>query len=262
MSPAVQAVGGLTGEQMAHVLAATEAAPTFRGSRPWHLHCTATAAELRVTRSSGTGDEKDNAADSRELLLACGAALFNARAAIRGFSLDPAVQLLPDQRQPDLLAVLRPAVGSPAGAGATAIAAAITADHDHGDGLARRPPGQVDRSQLDRLRRAARTEHAWLAVFPPGYLRDDDDPIPTAARPPAAGGPPEPLVAVIGTIHDVPLSWLHAGQATQLVRLTATTLGLTASLLHPPLNPAARKELRDRIGGALWPQSRLRLLRR
>ena len=76
MNPAVQAVGGLTGEQMAHVLAATEAAPTFRGSRPWHLHCTATTAELRVNRSSGTGDEKENAADSGELLLACGAALF------------------------------------------------------------------------------------------------------------------------------------------------------------------------------------------
>lgn len=71
---------------------------------------------------------------------------------------------------------------------------------------------------------------------------------------------PEPLIAVIGTFHDGTLARLQAGQAMQRVLLTATTSGLAASFLSQVVEvPATRRQLRDLIGGGLWPQALLRI---
>lgn len=69
-----------------------------------------------------------------------------------------------------------------------------------------------------------------------------------------------PLIAVIGSFHDLPLARLQAGQAMQRVLLTATEAGLSASFLSQVVEvPAARRQLRDLIGGGLWPQTVLRI---
>lgn len=70
----------------------------------------------------------------------------------------------------------------------------------------------------------------------------------------------DPLIAVIGSFNDLPLAQLQAGQAMQRMLLTATAAGLSASFLSQVIEvPGARRQLRELIGGALWPQAVLRL---
>jgi hypothetical protein len=70
----------------------------------------------------------------------------------------------------------------------------------------------------------------------------------------------DPLIAVIGSFHDGPAAWLQAGQAMQRVLLTATAAGLAASFVSQVVEvPATRRDLRTLIGGAVWPQTVLRI---
>jgi nitroreductase len=69
-----------------------------------------------------------------------------------------------------------------------------------------------------------------------------------------------PLIAVVGSFHDLPIARLQAGQAMQRVLLTATAHGLAASFVSQVVEvPAVRRQLRELIGGGLWPQTVLRI---
>lgn len=71
---------------------------------------------------------------------------------------------------------------------------------------------------------------------------------------------PEPLLIVVCTFFDGRLAELFAGQALQSVLLTATDLGLAASVLSQPLEVTrTRAELKRAIGTALYPQTILRV---
>lgn len=77
---------------------------------------------------------------------------------------------------------------------------------------------------------------------------------------PAEQAEPHPLIMVLGSFQDTTHARLQAGQAMQRVLLTATTAGLSASFVSQVLEvPTTRKQLRTLIGGALWPQTVLRL---
>lgn len=81
-----------------------------------------------------------------------------------------------------------------------------------------------------------------------------------APRVPGKDFEPTPLIAVIGSFHDLPLDHLQAGQATQRVLLTAAANGLAVSFLSQVIKvPAIRTHVRDLIGGGLWPHTVLRL---
>jgi hypothetical protein len=70
----------------------------------------------------------------------------------------------------------------------------------------------------------------------------------------------DPLIVVVGSFQDLPASRIQAGQAMERVLLTATTAGFSASFLSQVLEvPETRKELRELLGGGLWPQTVLRL---
>lgn len=70
----------------------------------------------------------------------------------------------------------------------------------------------------------------------------------------------EPLIAVIGAFHDLPMARIQAGQAMQRVLLSATAEGISASFLSQVIEVAAtRLELQELIGGGVWPQTVLRL---
>lgn len=70
----------------------------------------------------------------------------------------------------------------------------------------------------------------------------------------------EPLLTVIGSFRDVPRAQVQSGQAMQRVLLTATLSGLAASFLSQVVEvPDTRGQLRELIGGGLWPQTVLRL---
>lgn len=278
MSTRVTPPGSLTDEQVHSVLIAAAAAPSPHNSQPWRFRATPTAIELYAdtTRAMPVADP-----DHRELLLACGAALLNLRLAIRALGVHPAVQLFPDSNQPDLLAVVRLQGRSPAGPLDRRLAEAIARGHTN-----RRPLAAttVPLPLLNRLRQAAKIEQAWMATLDaaqlpilrilvaqahdaqqhdPAFVAEwshwtDRDPDPADGVPVFA---PDPLIAVIGSFHDLSLAHLQAGQAMQRVLLVATIAGLSASLLSPVVvaAPATRKQLRDLIGGGLWPQTVLRL---
>jgi len=277
MSTRVTPVGGLTDEQVHSVLTAATSAPSLHNSQPWLFRATPTVIELYAdtTRAVPVADP-----DHRELLLACGAALLNLRLAIRALGVHPAVQLLPDPNRPDLLAIVRLQGRSPAGPVDRRLAEAIARRRTH------RPPSApttVAVPLLNELRQAAKIEQAWMATLDAAQLpilrtllgqahdTQQHDPAflaewshATGRDPNSADGAPafepDPLIAVIGSFHDLPLAHLQAGQATQRVLLLATTAGLSASLLSPVVAvPTTRNQLRDLIGGGLWPQTVLRL---
>jgi nitroreductase len=69
----------------------------------------------------------------------------------------------------------------------------------------------------------------------------------------------EPLLAVLGTTGDRPGDQIQAGQALQRVLLTATNLGLAASMFSQPIEvPAVREQLRLALGRHAPPQMLLR----
>ena len=105
MTSRVIPVGHLDKDQVRSVLGAAMAAPSLRDSRPWEFRCTTTTIELHADsrRAVPAADP-----EQRELVLSCGAALLNLRLAIRALGVHPAVQLLPDPHQPNLLAIVRP----------------------------------------------------------------------------------------------------------------------------------------------------------
>jgi len=249
MTPPVIPVGHLDEHQVQSVLNAATAAPSPHHSRPWTFRCTATTIELYT----------DN---HPELVLSCGAALLNLRLAIRALGVHPAVSLLPDPHQPDLLAVVRPQGHITVGPADWELADAIyRRDTDHRPFRHTAVPLPV----VTGLRQAAKAERAWLPTLTGTQLpilRDlvnqtqGHDPAHAREESPT----PEPLIAVIGTFHDSPLARLQAGQAMQRVLLTATIAGLSTSIL-PQITaiPTTRQQLRQQIIGGLWPQVLLRL---
>lgn len=301
-------VGTLTAEQVRSVLLAAAAAPSLLNSQPWLFRCTPDGIELHadLDRAVPAADP-----DRREMLLACGAALLNARLAIRALGSYPDVRTFPSRTQPDLLAVVRPAGRRPATPADLDLAAAIAHRRTN-----RRPflPTAVSTPVRTRLRKAAEVERAWLATVSPAQLpmlramlhrahriqtedsefmaewsnwtgREDETPdgVPArnsgplpepqdqwvlrdfsggraALRVPGKDFEPDPLVVVVGSFQDGPPTRLQAGQAMQRVLLTATAAGLSASFLSQVVEvPATRKELRQLIGGGLWPQTVLRI---
>jgi len=296
MNSDVMPVGHLTQEQVSAVMSACAAAPPLRNGRPWHLECTPIALEFRadlpladttggVSADDPAGSSADNPADNpadnsaqpdhRELLLACGAALLNVRATIKMLGIHPAVRLMPDANQPDLLAVVHPQAGVAASATDVALAAAIAQRRTF------QPlTGGIPVPMINRLRQAARVERTWLAILRPeqlaaahlGHLDGDAgrqvdghiDSVTAEAmgRGTDAGpsGAPNRMIAVIGSFHDAPLAWLQSGQGMQRVLLTADAAGLTTSMLSQVVRSVPmRKQLRRLIGGGVWPQAVVRL---
>ena len=269
MNSDVMPVGNLTRDQVRTVMAACAAAPPARNARPWQLVCTPTALELRAVLPLAEKSADVPAPDRRELLLSCGAALLNVRATIKVLGAHPAVRLMPDENQPDLLAVVQPQAGFAAAPVDVALAEAIAQRR-----TARPPAGGIPVPMINRLRQAARVEQTWLAILAPDQLQDvllrtpDGD-----AR--GHGGPAADVgaanaqesvdrsnvvVAVVGSFHDSPLAWLQSGQGMQRVLLTADAAGLTTSLLpHMVRATPTRGLVRAMIGGGVWPQAVLRL---
>jgi nitroreductase len=119
---AVPAALGLSGAEIAAVLEAAGRAPSLHNSQPWAFRVLPGALELHAdpNRRVPVADP-----DDRELRIACGAALFTLRLALRGRGVRPAVSRFPDRDRPGLLAVVRrggPAAVTP---GVTRLLAAV-----------------------------------------------------------------------------------------------------------------------------------------
>lgn len=88
-------------EKLAFVLRHAVQAPSSHNSQPWLFRLRDDSVELYAdrTRALPVSDH-----DDRELVISCGAALFNLHAAIRHHGYRGRVHLLPDEQDPDLLA--------------------------------------------------------------------------------------------------------------------------------------------------------------
>jgi hypothetical protein len=260
MKTGVMPVGHLSAGQVRSILLSATAPPPLRNSRPWRFQCTPDSIELYANPLAGTDS------DQRERLLDCGAALLNLRLAIKAQGSHADVGLFPAAGRPELLAVVRPHGYETIAPDDERLVAAI-ADRQSN----RRPftAAVVPSSVQRQLRRGAEMERAWLATVTAEQVPQLREIMRRSELPPATPGPgsgtdldvePERLVVVIGSLHDTALARLQAGQAMQRVLLTATAAGISAALSSQPMAaPATRRELRQLIGGGLWPQIMLRL---
>ncbi|MEP6561830.1 MAG: hypothetical protein ABJD68_12260, partial [Nakamurella sp.] len=186
----------------------------------------------------------------RELMVIGGASLLNLRVLTRVLGLHPAVQLLPDPTDPELIAIVRPEGVRVITSEDRLLAAGIVLSAAAGPPGGSAPPEAnspvMTEKLLRLLRQAAKVEHGWLAVISP-------DPSTVSIGRSAAESPGDATVAVvIGTVLDSAVTRLQAGQAMQRVLLTATVSGITAQPVPDGLTePGSLAALRELIGGGL-----------
>jgi nitroreductase len=151
--------GHLAPETVDAILRAAVQAPSSHNTQPWAFAVAPGVIHLRADRTRAL---PVNDPDDRELVMSCGAALFNLRVAAWAAGGAPAVTLLPDADDRDLLATVRlHGCGEPPG-DVGRLQAAIDARRTHRGPFADRalPAGLPD-----ALRACAHAEGAWLAVI-------------------------------------------------------------------------------------------------
>lgn len=248
----VAPVGNLDAIDVRTALEAAFAAPSWHGRRPWRFECTPGSIQMiaETADSPRVADPLD-----RGVLLACGAALLNLRLAIRQAGVVPDVRVMPDPDRTDLVAIIGCTVlDGPMSAVEQQLAAAIWAGHPGPGPFLETPVPEVVKG---RLRMAARVERAWCSEIGHGDLARVRDlpPAADALHQADSGFESDPLLMCFGTVTDRPADQVTAGQAAQRVTLTATTEGLTSSLLSGLVEvDATRLALRALIGGGIWPQ--------
>ncbi|MET8846821.1 nitroreductase family protein [Amycolatopsis sp. NPDC004625] len=156
MTLPITSIGLLDPDQVKSVIGAAVLAPSTHNTQPWRFRCTPAGLELHADpdRALPVAD-----ADRRELLLSCGAALFNLRTAIHALGAHPATTLFPRRDDPTLLAVVRPFAARRPDPRLVELADAIPRRHTN------RTPfeaGVVPPALVADLRHAAEVEQAWL----------------------------------------------------------------------------------------------------
>jgi nitroreductase len=149
---------GGAGERLRFALRYAILAPSGHNGQPWLFQIDGDRLGVRADRSRAlpTIDPHD-----RELLITCAAAAHLAEVALRHFGYDPAVELLSDPADPDLLATIRPGERG-ARPQARDLFDAVLARHCN------RHPYQaraVPADELARLQAAAEAEGAWLEAI-------------------------------------------------------------------------------------------------
>ncbi len=155
----------LTAAAMDAVAEAARLAPSIHNSQPWSFRPLPDGLGI-VEDLSRALPVVDPA--GRERLISCGAAVLNARVAMRARGLVPSVTLLPDPAEPGLLAVVRATGAQPIGAEDHALAEAIPIRRTH-----RRVYRShlVAEGDLLELRRAVGAEGARLNLADPAARR-------------------------------------------------------------------------------------------
>lgn len=152
----IQPTNDPTHESVRLALAEALRAPSAHNAQPWRFRAHGASIELMAdrTRALPVADP-----DQRELTMGCGAALFHLRLALRARGLDVAVEYLPRQPDPDLLARLHVRPGRPPSECEATLHGAIPLRH-----TSRAPylDLTVPDELVERLAQDATAEGAWL----------------------------------------------------------------------------------------------------
>jgi len=140
------------------VIRAAVAAPSVQNSQPWHFSSHPGAIRLHADPRRGL-PQADPA--GREMVISCGAALFNIRLAMRHLGFAAGVTLLPDPSCPDLLAEIRWGWRAPPTPEEESLYRAIMRRHTHRGPFAVEAPPPL----ISDLIRVARQEQAELHVI-------------------------------------------------------------------------------------------------
>lgn len=146
-------------------IAATRA-PSVHNTQPWRFTWNGTSYELHADTARGlTASDPDG----RELVISCGAALFNLRLALRKVGYDARVDVLPEPANPRLLARITPSEAAPASGEERRAFAAMTRRHTHRGAFDDQP---LSPQVAVAMQRAAELEGAELVfVADPGQRR-------------------------------------------------------------------------------------------
>jgi nitroreductase len=140
------------------VVAAGVQAPSVHNTQPWWF-----SEDGREISVHADVERRLNAADpaGREMLISCGAALFNIRVALRHHGYVPAVSVLPDPDRPALVARVRYAESVPPVEYEELLFAAIERRRTHRDGFL---PTPLPPGLLEELCEEAAREGAMLRI--------------------------------------------------------------------------------------------------
>jgi len=241
--------GTVTQDQIKALLReAVGAVPGLNNHHPWSWHSVATMIELRADLPPMTDPWR------RTLLVDCGAVLLNIKMLSRGLGVHPVVRLLPNPTRPDLVATVRFEGQRPVTDRDRVLVTVMLAGSGRHNASAGSPAGLTAGTLISAMRRAAKSEQAWLAAQPMSSIPTEEIQ--------AAPGDDEPsgTALIIGTVLDGSSAQLQAGQAAQRATLTAALLGVPVKRVRTMLSSDAnRRAVRDLLGGGLWPQAVLHM---
>lgn len=263
---------------MRAVFARAIRAPSVRNSQPWVWKSDQKSLKLYADLRPHLCRTDP---DCRDLLISCGASLHHCTVALASMGWHASVRRLPDPADPTLLA-------------------AVTVERRSANELDLALAGAIERRRSDRRQysswpvlwgdvalmgaRAARSgvmlrqiaeiprlttivaDAVSRAAADPNYLEESGDR--GGRRAPATEEPADDnranvngVVLVLGTESDDPLARLRAGEATSLVLLSATAMGLSTCSITEPLEVAeTREEVRADVFGCVgYPQIFIRL---
>jgi nitroreductase len=267
-------IAGLSDRETIHAaLSLATRAPSINDSQPWLWRVDAQSLHLYADPDRG---ELGTDAQSRDVLLSCGASLHHCVVALAALGWRAEVQRLPDAAEPGHLAALE-LYRHRASALDAALAAAIPRRRNDW-----RPYSPWPVSTADMALIAARAAHAgattrrvetlpelqhvvaqavWRHSTPHGHTPKSDSTASMVSPPSADSEDDNAVVLALGTKDDSRLARLRAGEATSLVLLSATALGLASCPVAEPLETA---EARDTLQANLFsivgiPQMLLRI---
>jgi hypothetical protein len=144
-------------------------APSCYNTQPWFFRLTGAALELFADRSRRLPVADP---DGRALVIACGAALFNLRCALRFFGLQPKVTLLPWLKEGDPLSNSEVPLARVELDGTVACPAServlFQAIRRRRTYLGAFDPAPISQNLIDAMQEQARCEGAWLGILEDG----------------------------------------------------------------------------------------------
>ena len=130
--PSAALRAGMTAELAADLVTTAARAPSLHNSQPWLFRFEREALELHVDASRAMSCSDPEA---RELVISCGAALYNLRLALRGKALTPVVSIASAKDDPLLLARITADPGPGPTSDEQRLLAAVVHRHTHRQGF-------------------------------------------------------------------------------------------------------------------------------